>query len=735
MKKKMIWLVVICVFILVSYAGQTVEELETRLKTASGKEKVKILNTLAKSYISISSGKVFAYGRQALELSKKLNDTKGEAVALRNIGSGYRVLGKNKKSLQNFQKALEIFRKLEDKKSIGHLLHNIGIVYMNLSRYHKALEYLKESLTIGEEIGFKFGIASSLNIIGIIYDDLSNFHQALEYYLKALAMYEEMGNKKGIAILLNNVGVVYRKLGKYEMALEYYKKSLQIEKESDNKQGIARALNNFGIVYEKLDNCEKALEYHLKSLALKKKIGNKKDITSSYINIGNVYTYLKNYDKGFENFMKALTIKEEIGDKAGIADTLNNLGELYLKQRDYKKAFLNLNRSLKIAREINVKDVIKNIYLNMSKLFSEKGDYQKALDYYKLYSREKDTIINKESNDKIAELHERYEAEKKEKKIALLQKNNEIQKLRLSKERFKANAFIAGFILVLIIALLLFKKYLHLFAFWKKKNYIGHYRIVEQIGSGGMGVVYKASHVMERSKSAAVKVIREEYCKNLTQRKRFMNEALLVDQLNHPNIVKVFERGEYNQQLFIAMELLEGQSLAERIQKGEHIPLDDCLKIMNQLIDTIAGVHAKGIIHRDLKPENIVLIEKGGDKNFVKLLDFGLARSESFTRLTETGEILGTINYLPPERITRQEYSAASDIYSLGVVFYEMLTLEKPFPGEAPIDIIKQILEKDPIEPNKFRPEIPGKLNDLILQMMSKEPDMRPNENALLKTF
>jgi serine/threonine-protein kinase len=153
---------------------------------------------------------------------------------------------------------------------------------------------------------------------------------------------------------------------------------------------------------------------------------------------------------------------------------------------------------------------------------------------------------------------------------------------------------------------------------------------------------------------------------------------------------------------------------------------------MTQLVNALAKVHSKGIIHRDIKPENILLIEKKENKYFVKLLDFGLAKSQSLTRLTETGQILGTINYLPPEQITHQKVSLASDIYSLGVVFYEMLTLEKPFLGESTIDIIKQIIEKEPIEPRKLRPEIPVELNKLILKMLSKKLDTRPNDEMVL---
>jgi ligand-binding sensor domain-containing protein/tRNA A-37 threonylcarbamoyl transferase component Bud32 len=194
------------------------------------------------------------------------------------------------------------------------------------------------------------------------------------------------------------------------------------------------------------------------------------------------------------------------------------------------------------------------------------------------------------------------------------------------------------------------RKHLKLITFWKKKNYIGHYRIIARIGSGGMGMVYKAYHVMEKkkTKSVAVKVIREELTTDEMQRKRFLNEALIIDRLDHPNIVNVIERGEYNNQLFLVMEMLEGESLAELIRKNVKISIQEAAGIMNQLVDALAKIHEKGIIHRDLKPENIMLMKKEETGYFVKLLDFGLARDQTLTRLTETGEILGTINYLLP---------------------------------------------------------------------------------------
>ena len=126
-----------------------------------------------------------------------------------------------------------------------------------------------------------------------------------------------------------------------------------------------------------------------------------------------------------------------------------------------------------------------------------------------------------------------------------------------------------------------------------------------------------------------------------------------------------------------------------------------------------------------------MLIEQGDDKYFVKLLDFGLAKNQSLTRLTETGEVLGTISYLPPEQISQRIFNQKSDVYSLGVIFYELITLEKPFLGEQPIDIIKQILEKDPLEPLVLRAEISSELNTLINSMLAKNPEKRPSSLEL----
>jgi serine/threonine-protein kinase len=279
------------------------------------------------------------------------------------------------------------------------------------------------------------------------------------------------------------------------------------------------------------------------------------------------------------------------------------------------------------------------------------------------------------------------------------------------------------------------RKYLTLITFWKKRNLIGRYKLEEQIGSGGMGTIYQGTDITDTSTIVAIKVIREEFSKDIKLRKRFMNEAVIVDQIDHPNIVKIIERGEFNNRLFIAMELLNGPLLSEIIQTGNLITLRRILDITIQLLDAIHAIHLKGIIHRDLKPENIMLVKKGDNLNHVKLMDFGLARIQSITRITDSGMVMGTLTYLAPEQIATGEFSFASDVYSLGVILYEMLTLKKPFVGETTIDVMKQILEREPIQPLTFRQEISPRLNDIIMKMMAKNPDERPTSASILTAF
>ncbi|MEW6364636.1 MAG: two-component regulator propeller domain-containing protein [Acidobacteriota bacterium] len=299
---------------------------------------------------------------------------------------------------------------------------------------------------------------------------------------------------------------------------------------------------------------------------------------------------------------------------------------------------------------------------------------------------------------------------------------------------FRTVALIAfGLIFYFFVTFL--KKHFYLIEFWKTRTIIGDYLVSEKIGSGGMGVVYKGTSRKDRSKVVALKVLSDEHFRNESLRRRFINEGSIVDSLDHPHIVKIYQRDCQGDNPYIAMEFLNGRTLQEKMDREGVLSLAETGDIMRQLVEVIAVIHGQGIVHRDLKPENIMLVQHDGRDNFVKMLDFGLAIMKNATRLTRSGMFMGTLAYTPPEQAAGGTQGTPGDIYSMGVILYEMVTGEKPFFGETSLEIIKQILNEDPVAPITFNPDIPGGLNDLIQRMLSKNPNDRPTADELRNTL
>jgi ligand-binding sensor domain-containing protein/tRNA A-37 threonylcarbamoyl transferase component Bud32 len=295
---------------------------------------------------------------------------------------------------------------------------------------------------------------------------------------------------------------------------------------------------------------------------------------------------------------------------------------------------------------------------------------------------------------------------------------------------------VIGFAIISYFALSGLKNLIKMADFWRKKNYIGGYRIIEQIGVGGMANILKVvSGKRSKKEFLALKLIKEEFIFDAVYRKRFLDEGQIIDNLDHPHIVKVFERGEQNHNLFIAMELLEGQTLEQSIQQKGWLSPGESLDIVLQILDALSVIHHAGIIHRDLKPGNIMLVKKGEKENFVKILDFGLAKTQSLSRVTESGMVVGTLCYLSPEQLLNSEYSFASDIYSLGTIFYEMLTGQKAYNGETPLEVMQQMFKTEPKPPQTLKKDIPDQLNSIVLKMMEKEPGNRPSAEVLKMTL
>src|SRR5213592_1763433 len=257
---------------------------------------------------------------------------------------------------------------------------------------------------------------------------------------------------------------------------------------------------------------------------------------------------------------------------------------------------------------------------------------------------------------------------------------------------------------------------------------IGHYKISESIGTGGMGEVYLATDITAGRK-AALKLLPLRFTGDAERLKRFQQEARAVVALNHPNILTVYEIGEDHSIHYIASELIEGETLRDRLARGR-MPLSEAVDVAIQVASALAAAHEAGIVHRDIKPENIMLRPDG----YVKVLDFGIAKlaeeelptsmpKNEALLLVETnlGSILGTVRYMSPEQARGGHVDKTTDIWSLGVVLYEMLTGHAPVTVDTPPDVMSSILEKEPRPLTKYTAHVPADLQQIISKTLRKD--------------
>jgi two-component system, NarL family, sensor kinase len=408
--------------LIINSVGQnkTIDSLERRLNAVTDdREKIVILNQLGQEYQFTESEKLKTCGEEIIKLAQKSTDERSE-------GSGYMLLGTYHygkshyaTALEFYFKALEIHKKFKQKNETGNALLNIGSVYESMGLPDKALENYLASLKIDEEIGNKERLSDDYTNLGVFYRHRNDLPKALQNYEKGMALDLESGDARRIAGTYINLGSIYYYMGDFSKSLAYFHKALDLAEKTNNPDALGRATNN----------------------------------------LGELYLETKDYANALVYLSKSLLIKEKSGDREGLVNTYLNIGDAYRKQNKISEALNYFQLSQKLAKEINYKDGVKDASFQLSNTYYDQQNYKNAFNNYKEYSETKDSLFNESSEAQIAEMQTKYETEKKEQKIALLQQMEANQNLKIDSQRLQIWTLVTFSLLIVTSSVLFYNRY------------------------------------------------------------------------------------------------------------------------------------------------------------------------------------------------------------------------------------------------------------------------------------
>jgi len=445
---------------LLLYAQESVSELELKLNSAVDNEKVNVMNKLSSKFLYDDLNKSLNYAQQALNLALLQHYKFGEGNALENLGNYYEIQFEYHNAISYFKQARDAYLLAKDPLSIANILNYLGIVHESINDYTQAMGYYKQSYDVYAEIHDLPGMALLLTNIGSVYDTLGKYDKTLEYYLRSHNQYEQINDKEGIASSLNNIGNIYQALSNLDKALEYLQQARDMYKSIGDSIGVAMAVHNIGIIYHDMGDYDKALEYYFQSMQTDIDRDDKAGIAASYNNIAIVYDEMNELDKSLDYYKRSLALSEMIIDNYSIANTTNNMGYLFLKMNQPENAYKHFTDALNIAQDIGAQEIIKESYDGLFQYYQRKNDFQKSLEFYKRLEDIKDSLFSISTQKQIAKLQLQYDLESKEREIGLLQKDNEIKKLQLNRQKNLRYFFIAILIFLVFIILLIYYAYI-----------------------------------------------------------------------------------------------------------------------------------------------------------------------------------------------------------------------------------------------------------------------------------
>ncbi len=321
-----------------------------------------------------------------------------------------------------------------------------------------SIDFGEQFLAMSQESGDLDLQIEGLQNLGIAYYNIGDYEKTIQNFIKALRIEEERNNIKGMSQAYNNLGIVFDEIGRKEKALEYYKRALSIKEEFRDSMFMANTLSNIGLIYLQLDNTDEAINYFNRSLEIDTRLQNEEGIVKSLNNLGQTFTAKSQFDSALYYLNLSLARSDALGsyEKASL---LNNIGEVHLKMANYRLALNTYQEALQIGTAAQAVINIQESYRGLSDAYSGLRNFERALDYYKLYSINKDSVINESSSIKIARIETDYRIQKREKEIELLKKEAEIRNLNLSQNKTMSYYLMGSLILILIMAGVLYHKY------------------------------------------------------------------------------------------------------------------------------------------------------------------------------------------------------------------------------------------------------------------------------------
>ncbi len=363
------------------------------------------------------------------------------------------------KALYYGEQELVLAEKLDRKTDIAQAYSDLGNAYTRVNRLKEALEYHQKAYDLRMELGLQEKAAGSVSNIAVIYKQSGKYKEAVENMIKALKIYEENGNERLQAVILGNIGGAYLSFKQLEQGRVAIERSIQLARKNNMAVIEANAYTNMVEYYFLKNEFDSALSVAFKSYELLKALNKQTDISIVLNSIGQIYVEKKQYKLALDYYQQGLAIREQMGDILGMGSSNKNIGYCYLQLGDYNKAESYLKKSINYFKDIDSKDYLREVYLFMSDLHQGKNDYRQALYYYSMAEDLEDSIYNKQTSDRISELNVEYETEKKVQQISLLNKENEIQKLQLSRRNLLI-LIISGLLIVsLLIGYLVYNRY------------------------------------------------------------------------------------------------------------------------------------------------------------------------------------------------------------------------------------------------------------------------------------